>query len=41
MKTKRMKLEDALNFVRERRSCICPNSGFIDQLRNYESKIFS
>eukprot|EP01080_Neovahlkampfia_damariscottae_P009566 gene9566-1769_t len=40
MKSKGMRLDDALKFVRERRSCICPNSGFIEQLKKYESKIF-
>jgi hypothetical protein len=36
MKTNKWKFEEAFNFVRERRSIICPNNGFIDKLLEYE-----
>jgi hypothetical protein len=39
MKTKKMKMDEALEFVKQKRSCVCPNSGFMEQLKTYESKI--
>ena len=39
MKYKKMKFEDALKFVRQKRPKISPNKGFIQQLRNYEKEL--
>lgn len=35
-----MKLPDALQFVKERRSIASPNDGFLKQLREYEMSLF-
>ena len=40
MKSKNMKFEDALKFVKTKRSIIQPNVGFKDQLRAFETKLF-
>ena len=39
MKYKKMKFDDALKFVRQKRPKISPNKGFIEQLRNYEKEL--
>ena len=39
MKHHGMSREDAYQFVRERRPIICPNPGFVRQLREYEAKL--
>lgn len=39
MKTKGQSFDSAYAFVRSRRSCIYPNSGFQEQLKKYESKL--
>jgi protein phosphatase slingshot len=36
MKEKRWQLQDALSFVKERRGCVKPNKGFMEQLHTYE-----
>ena len=40
MKTKQMKLRDAIDYVANRRHVICPNSGFLKQLQQYETFLF-
>jgi len=40
MKTRKMTYEDALQFVRNYRSCIEPNLGFCFQLREYQKQCF-
>uniref|UniRef100_A0A0B7AVJ1 protein-serine/threonine phosphatase n=2 Tax=Arion vulgaris TaxID=1028688 RepID=A0A0B7AVJ1_9EUPU len=37
MKDRRWSVEEAFSFVKERRSCVHPNSGFMDQLSMYEA----
>lgn len=39
MKYKKIKFEDALNLVREKRKKISPNKGFINQLKEYEKEL--
>ncbi|XP_010227090.1 PREDICTED: dual specificity protein phosphatase 5 [Tinamus guttatus] len=41
MKTKRLRLEEAFDYVKQRRSLISPNFGFMGQLLQYESEILS
>ncbi|MBN3291811.1 DUS5 phosphatase, partial [Polypterus senegalus] len=41
MKTKKMCLEDAFDFIKQRRSLISPNFGFMGQLLQYESEALS
>eukprot|EP01098_Paradermamoeba_levis_P014637 TRINITY_DN7073_c0_g1_i1.p1 TRINITY_DN7073_c0_g1~~TRINITY_DN7073_c0_g1_i1.p1 ORF type:complete len:175 (+),score=30.79 TRINITY_DN7073_c0_g1_i1:39-563(+) len=38
MKEKKMKVSEAIQFVLEKRSCISPNEGFVDQLLGLEMK---
>eukprot|EP01084_Bolivina_argentea_P139105 244744_1 len=40
MKTKNMKMMDAMDYVSDRRSVICPNHGFRKQLKQYETQLF-
>jgi Leucine-rich repeat (LRR) protein len=40
MTTERLPMADALEFVKSKRSIICPNSGFRDQLLRYEDLVF-
>lgn len=39
MKKNKLTYQEAYSFVRKRRSVICPNSGFVRQLKNYEKKL--
>jgi hypothetical protein len=39
MKTQRMSLSDALKFVKERRRIVKPNTGFVEQLKQWEKMI--
>lgn len=39
MKYHKMSREDAYQFVRQKRPIICPNPGFVMQLRDYEAKL--
>ena len=39
MKKNKWSYQEAYNFVRKKRNVICPNSGFVRQLRNYEKKL--
>ena len=39
MKKKKWTVDEAYRFVKKRRSVICPNSGFVRQLRNYQKKL--
>ncbi|XP_018418073.1 PREDICTED: dual specificity protein phosphatase 5 [Nanorana parkeri] len=41
MKTKRIPLEEAFEYIKQRRSLISPNFSFMGQLLHYESEIFS
>ncbi|KAM8806233.1 dual specificity protein phosphatase 5 [Eudromia elegans] len=41
MKTKRLRLEEAFDYVKQRRSLVSPNFGFMGQLLQYESEILS
>lgn len=41
MTKREMKFKEAIEFVKERRSFICPNDGFIDQLRHHEIPIIT
>ncbi|KAM9326231.1 dual specificity protein phosphatase 5 [Gastrophryne carolinensis] len=41
MKTKRFRLEEAFEYIKQRRSLISPNFSFMGQLLHYESEIFS
>ena len=41
MKTYNATLLDAFKFLRHRRPIVCPNSGFLQQLVDYETDIFS
>ena len=38
IKYKKMKFDDALNLIREKREKINPNPGFVKQLREYEKE---
>ena len=40
IKYNKLKVEDALRFVKEKRSKIKPNKGFINQLYEYEKRLF-
>eukprot|EP01117_Protostelium_nocturnum_P018229 TRINITY_DN7590_c0_g1_i1.p1 TRINITY_DN7590_c0_g1~~TRINITY_DN7590_c0_g1_i1.p1 ORF type:complete len:269 (+),score=91.83 TRINITY_DN7590_c0_g1_i1:132-938(+) len=40
MKNERMTLKDAYSFLKEKRSVIAPNSGFLAQLMEYEKQLF-
>ena len=31
--------EKTFEFVKARRGCVCPNSGFVEQLRKYEEAL--
>ena len=37
MKTQKLSLNSAISEVKAHRPCICPNDGFLDQLRLFES----
>ncbi|MEE6486936.1 hypothetical protein FKM82_014733 [Ascaphus truei] len=39
MKTKRIRLEEAFDYVKQRRSLISPNFGFMGQLLHYEAEV--
>jgi len=39
MKTMKMTVDDAINLVKSRRKMIEPNSGFVDQLKEYEAAL--
>lgn len=41
MKTKKLCLEEAFDYIKQRRSLISPNFGFMGQLLQYESEILS
>ncbi|KAI1236204.1 hypothetical protein IHE44_0001481 [Lamprotornis superbus] len=41
MKTKKLRLDEAFDYVKQRRSLISPNFGFMGQLLQYESEILS
>ncbi|XP_053548728.1 dual specificity protein phosphatase 5 [Bombina bombina] len=41
MKTKRIRLEEAFEYIKQRRSLISPNFSFMGQLLHYESEVFS
>ncbi|KAM9060968.1 dual specificity protein phosphatase 5 [Sarcophilus harrisii] len=41
MKTKKFRLEEAFDYIKQRRSMISPNFGFMGQLLQYESEILS
>ncbi|KAG8551337.1 hypothetical protein GDO81_004066 [Engystomops pustulosus] len=41
MKTKRFRLEEAFEYIKQRRSLISPNFSFMGQLLHYETEIFS
>ncbi|XP_068114096.1 dual specificity protein phosphatase 5 [Hyperolius riggenbachi] len=41
MKTKRLHLEEAFEYIKQRRSLISPNFSFMGQLLHYESEIFA
>ncbi|NWI16617.1 DUS5 phosphatase, partial [Crypturellus soui] len=41
MKTKRLRLEEAFDYVKQRRSLVSPNFSFMGQLLQYESEILS
>ncbi|KAJ1140494.1 hypothetical protein NDU88_006845 [Pleurodeles waltl] len=41
MKTKAIRLEEAFDYIKQRRSMISPNFGFMGQLLHYESEILS
>ncbi|XP_029466214.1 dual specificity protein phosphatase 5 [Rhinatrema bivittatum] len=41
MKTKRLRLEEAFDYIKHRRSMISPNFGFMGQLLHYEAEILS
>ncbi|XP_009986343.1 PREDICTED: dual specificity protein phosphatase 5, partial [Tauraco erythrolophus] len=41
MKTKKLHLEEAFDYIKQRRSLISPNFGFMGQLLQYESEILS
>uniref|UniRef100_A0A8C3T7X0 Dual specificity protein phosphatase n=1 Tax=Chelydra serpentina TaxID=8475 RepID=A0A8C3T7X0_CHESE len=41
MKTKKFRLEEAFDYIKQRRSLISPNFGFMGQLLQYESEILS
>lgn len=41
MKCQGMRLREALHLLRERRPCIKPNKGFVQQLRAYETIVFN
>ncbi|CAH2322530.1 dual specificity phosphatase 5 [Pelobates cultripes] len=41
MKTKRFRLEEAFDYIKQRRSLISPNFSFMGQLLHYESEVFS
>ncbi|XP_023676391.1 dual specificity protein phosphatase 5 isoform X3 [Paramormyrops kingsleyae] len=41
MKTKRLHLEEAFDFIKQRRALISPNFGFMGQLLQFESEVFS
>ncbi|NXW13880.1 DUS5 phosphatase, partial [Circaetus pectoralis] len=41
MKTKKLRLEEAFDYIKQRRSLISPNFGFMGQLLQYESEILS
>ena len=39
MRKRRMRAVDAIAFVKERRSKVCPNEGFVRQLRAYQKEL--
>lgn len=39
MSTKKMSFHQGLNFVRKKRSVVCPNLGFELQLKKYENNL--
>jgi len=39
MKKKNWSLDEAYKFVKKKRNVICPNSGFVKQLRSYQKKL--
>ncbi|XP_038678207.1 dual specificity protein phosphatase 5 [Scyliorhinus canicula] len=41
MRSKELRLEEAFDYIKERRSTISPNFGFMNQLLQYESEILS
>ncbi|KAM4703462.1 dual specificity protein phosphatase 5 [Rhinophrynus dorsalis] len=41
MKTKRLHLEEAFEYIKQRRSLVSPNFSFMGQLLHYESEVFS
>lgn len=41
MKTKRFRLEEAFDYIKQRRSLISPNFSFMGQLLHYETEIFT
>lgn len=41
MKTKKLRLDEAFDYIKQRRSLISPNFGFMGQLLQYESEILS
>ncbi|XP_015202983.1 dual specificity protein phosphatase 5 isoform X2 [Lepisosteus oculatus] len=41
MKTKRLQLEEAFDFIKQRRALISPNFGFMGQLLQFESEVLS
>jgi len=38
IKSKKMEYQDAFDFVKSKRKIICPNSGFVEQLKKYAEK---
>jgi protein-tyrosine phosphatase len=39
MKTNKWKFDEAFNYVKGKRSVICPNGGFIDRLLDFEVQL--
>jgi hypothetical protein len=39
MKEKKMNFEEALSYVVSKRSVVSPNTGFIEQLKQYENEL--
>ena len=39
MVKEKMTFEDALKYVQERRKKVCPNEGFVQQLKKFEKEI--
>uniref|UniRef100_A0A4W3K4M6 protein-tyrosine-phosphatase n=3 Tax=Callorhinchus milii TaxID=7868 RepID=A0A4W3K4M6_CALMI len=41
MRSKQLRLEEAFDYIKQRRAAISPNFGFMDQLLQYESEVLS